>query len=189
MAVIGHYSYESNHSGSLSTERNKRRYEPARNGQSNGESNGKTMRWYMLILDIANAHPDTIPSSNLENIYGDAAQFIPEQLRKHSMLIQVVKNCFLKLLGRGVLIPHPVNTIIGIHSVDGIFCLVADRRIYDDLGQVVEAVYDADTNTCQPIVKAAEYPPKDLIRYHLTDGSTLTVCPSLDLSIRVRRLP
>ena len=105
------------------------------------------------------------------------------------MPIQFVKNGFLKLFGRRVLIPHLVNTIIGIHPVDGIFCLIVDRRIYDDLGQVVEAIYDVETNTCQPIPKPAKYPPKDLIHYRLTDGSTLVVCPSLDLSIRTRKLP
>ncbi len=104
------------------------------------------------------------------------------------MSIQFVKECFFKLSSRRVIVPHKVNEIIGIHPVDGIFCLIFDRRVYDDLGQVVKVAYNADTNTCQPIPESAPYPPKDLIRYHLTDGSTLTVSPSLGLSVRAKRL-
>jgi hypothetical protein len=116
-------------------------------------------------------------------------QIIAKQMMEPFMPKRFVKNCFLKLVGRRLLVPHKENRIIGIHPVDGIFCLLADRRVYDDLGQVVEVIYDAETNTCQPTVKAAQYPPKDLIHYHLTDGSTRTVCPSLGIDASARRLP
>lgn len=103
------------------------------------------------------------------------------------MYIEILKKRFFKLIRRQVSVPHPVNTVIGIWSVDGIFCLLADRRVYDDIGQSINVVYDPETNSCQSVVEAPPFPPKDLIRYHLIDGSTLTVCPSLGLRVSSRK--
>ncbi len=105
------------------------------------------------------------------------------------MLDQFVKRCLLKLFRRNTPVQHKVNEIIGIYAVDGVFSLLFDRRIYDDLGQVVEAIYDPNTSALKPVVKSDNYPPKDLMRFHLTDGSTLTVAESIGLRVKSSRLP
>lgn len=84
------------------------------------------------------------------------------------MTVQFVKNFFFKLSGRRVLIPAPVNSVIGIHPVDGIFCLIADRRIYDDVGLVVEGVYDAETNgIVRSLRDGGKVPDKRVMRLNL----------------------
>jgi hypothetical protein len=106
-----------------------------------------------------------------------------------SLAMQFVRKYLLKLLGRSEIVPRQLNRIFDIGFIDGNFCLIFDHRVYDPQWRLIRAAQDTKADISKPVLDAVAYQPKDLIRFHLTDGSTLTVCPSLGLHVRIKRLP
>jgi hypothetical protein len=57
-------------------------------------------------------------------------------------------------------------------------------RVYDDIGQVVDVVYNPDTNTCDLIPKAPWHVRGKTIRLYLTAGYCIVSKPDEDSNLR-----